>query len=467
MIRLFIISLSVLGLLYAPKAVAQKLEDQANQLIDTALASDLSWKITESLTTEIGPRFAGTEAEKRARDWAVAKLNQLGFANVHVETFSMTGWERGMISLEVGAPYQQPLIATALGKSIGTPVGGISAQVVYFADFAALIAAEEGVLDGKIAFIDGSMTRTQDGSGYGMAGPRRWVGAREAAKRGAIGILVRSVSTAKHRTPHTGGTSYHPDVARIPAAALPNADADQLARLLALKPDLSVHYTQTSRVLGQVQSGNVIAEITGSKYPDEVVLLAAHLDSWDNSPGAQDDGAGVGIVLAAAKLIADFGQPERTIRVVLFGAEEIGLVGAKAYLKARKDDFDQIMMVTESDFGAGRVWRMDTGIAKADQPKADRIAAVLARLGVTKGLRTATGGSDVSVLSGAGAPAISLKQDGWNYFDIHHTPDDTLDKIDPADLAQNTAVYAAYGWMVANMPGGFRPPQKALTRDPR
>ncbi|PHR62979.1 MAG: peptidase M28 family protein [Robiginitomaculum sp.] len=440
-------------------AMAGELEQQAETLIDTALASSLSYEIVESLTTEVGPRLAGTEAEARARYWAVKSLTDLGFSNVHVEPFDMVGWERGQISVDVGAPYSQPLTAAALGKSIGTPIGGFKAQIVRFKDFAELMAAPEGSITGKIAFIDGSMVRTQDGSGYGLAGPRRWVGASEAARRGAIALLIRSVGTDYHRNPHTGGTVYDEDVPRIPAAALSNPDADQLARLLALKSDLTIHYTQTSRILGTVKSGNVIGEITGSEFPDEVVLLGAHLDSWDNGTGAIDDGAGVAIVTAAAKLIADFGTPKRTIRVVLFGAEEPGLYGAKAYVEAHKDDFDQIMIVTESDFGAGRVWRMDTGIAKADEAKADQIQAVLARLGVTKGLRTANGGSDVSALSGAGAPAISLRQNGWDYFDLHHTPDDTLDKIDPADLAQNTAVYAAYGWMVANTEGGFHAPE--------
>jgi len=461
MIRILLVWFFLIAPLTAQPAIAEQLESQANELIDTALQSDLSWSILESLTTEIGPRLAGTRSEARARDWAVEKLTSLGFSNVHVETFTMTGWERGSISIEVGEPYSQPLIGTALGKSIGTPIGGINAPVVRFADYSALIAAKEGSLVGKIAFIDGSMVRTQDGSGYRLAGPRRWQGAYEAAKRGAVALLVRSVGTDKdNRSPHTGGTSYGDDAPRIPAAALSNPDADQLARLVTLKPDLTIHFTQTSRILPEVQSGNVIAEITGSKFPDEIILLGAHLDSWDNSTGAQDDGSGVAIVTAAAKIIMDYGQPERTIRIVLFGAEEPGLLGARAYLKARESDLNQIMMVTESDFGAGKVWRMDTGVAKSDEPKADRIQAVLARLGVTKGLRTANGGPDVSVLFEAGVPAITLKQNGWKYFDIHHTPNDTLDKVDPSDLRQNTAVYAGYAWMVANIKGGFNSSKK-------
>lgn len=447
------------ALTWQTTARADDLETQANQLIDRAQQSDLAYEIVESLTTKTGPRLAGTPAEARARDWAVAKLNSLGFANVHVESFDMTGWERGQLSIKVEGKYAQPLYGVALGDSAGTPVGGISAQVVRFASFADLMKAPEGSLKGKIAFIDGIMPRTQDGSGYRFAGPRRWIGAREAARRGAIGVLIRSVGTDHNRLGHTGNTNYAKDGPQIPAAALTDPDADQLYRLLQLDPELKLHYMQTSRFIGSVQSGNVVGEIPGSKYPDEIVILGAHLDSWDQSTGAVDDGAGVAIVTAAAKLVQEFGQPERTIRVILFGAEEPGLYGAKAYTEAHKDEIGKIVMVTESDFGAERIWRMDTGISKTDEDKAERIRKVLARLGVTKGKTGASGGSDVSRLAIAGAPAISLRQDGSNYFDLHHTANDTLDKIDPDELRQNLAVYAAYTWMVANMPGGFRPPE--------
>lgn len=442
-------------------ARADDLETQANQIIAKSQASNLAYEIVTSLTTETGPRLAGTSAETRAREWAVAKLTSLGFANVHVEPFEMNGWERGQLSIQIEGQYAQPLYGVALGRSVGTPIGGITANVIRFASMDELQAAPEGSLTGKLVFIDRKMPRTQDGSGYGFAGPQRWYGARVAATKGAIGVLIRSVGTDHNRLGHTGNTAYAVDGLQIPAAALTGPDADQLDRLLRLDPDLQLHYTQTSRNIGTVQSGNVIGEVTGSKYPDEVVILGAHLDSWDQSTGAVDDGAGVAIITAAAKLVQDYGQPERTIRVILFGAEEPGLYGARAYLAAHKDEIGKITMVTESDFGAGKIWRMDTGVAKADADKAERIRKVLAQLGVTKGKTGASGGSDVSQLAKAGAPAISLRQDGWDYFDLHHTANDTLDKIDPDELRQNQSVYAAYAWMVANMPGGFQPPEEA------
>ncbi len=439
---------------------AQDSAAEAKVLIEKAQASTLGWELVESLTTEIGPRLAGSDAEARARAWAVRKLTGLGFANVHIEPFEMDGWQRGGIALHVGDPYPQRLVATALGGSIGTPVGGISAPVVRFATLQDLRDAPIGSLKGKFAFVDGIMTRTQRGSGYGTAVQKRGAGASVAAERGALAILIRSAGTDYHRNAHTGGVRYDEAQPRIPAAALSNNDADQLGRLLALNADVPLTLSMSSKRIGTVTSGNVIADITGSEYPDEIVLLGAHLDSWDEGTGAIDDGTGVAIVTAAAKLVSMHAKPKRTIRVVLFGAEELGLIGARAYLKDNAEDMDKIIMVSESDFGSGRIWRMDTGIAKADEPKADAILQVLRPLGVLPGGRTASGGSDVSVLSGAGAPAISLGQNGWDYFDLHHTPDDTLDKIDPDDLAQNIAVYAAFALMVANAEGGFHAPEK-------
>ncbi len=432
--------------------------DDARALIAAAQGTSLGMETVQSLTTEIGPRLAGSEAEARARAWAVKRLEALGFANVHVEPFTLEGWHRGDIAVRVGEPYPQRLVATALGRSVGTPVGGITAPVVRFTTLKDLKDAPIGSLKGKIAFVDEIMTRTQEGMGYGVAVQKRTAGPSIAAERGALALLIRSAGTDYHRNAHTGALRYDDKQPRIPAAALSNNDADQLARLLALKADIPLTLTMSAKRLGQMPSGNVVGEIPGSDYPDEVVLLGAHLDSWDEGTGAIDDGTGVAIVTTAAKLVAEHGQPKRTIRVVLFGAEEPGLIGAKAYVKAHKDDLSKIIMVSESDFGTGQVWRMNTGVAKADEAKTDAILHVLRPLGVLPGRREASGGSDVSVLSAAGVPAVSFTQNGWNYFDLHHTPDDTFDKVIKKDLNQNIAVYAAFAWMAANMQGGFHPP---------
>lgn len=424
-----------------------------DDLVAEASTSSRAYELVESLTTEIGPRLAGTAQEERARDWAVAALQRLGFENVHVEPFDMDVWTRGAINVEIAAPYPQPLYATALGRSGATSPEGIEAEVAYFASMSELEAAPEIGFEGKIVYVDDRMTRAQTGAGYPPAVAKRGRAWAEAERRGAVGVMIRSVGTDSHRVAHTGAMSVHDDEARpsIPAVAVSAPDADQIARIVALGETVRVRMVVETSWQDDGASGNVIGEIRGAEAPDEIVLVGAHLDSWDLGTGAIDDGSGVAIVTAAASLFAEEGRrPRRTIRVVLFGAEEPGLIGAKAYVAAHADAIDDHIVVAESDFGADRIWRFDTGFGPEDTAPADALAARLAPLGVIRGETSASGGSDVSAISGAGAPAVSLQQDGWTYFDLHHTADDTLDKIDPDALAQNVAVYAAFLDWAAN-----------------
>ncbi len=421
------------------------------RLREEALRSDLAWTIVRDLTTRIGPRPAGSPAEARARALMVETLERLGFVDVHVEEFDVPGWRRGEERAEVVSPAPQPLMATALGGSVATPPAGLAAPVVRFADLAALEAAPAGSLKGRIAFIDQRMFRAQDGSGYGQTVAIRSRGAAAAARKGAVAVLIRSVGTDSHRLPHTGMMRYEDGVAKIPAAALSNPDADQLARLLALdEGPVVVRLVLRPEYGFAARSGNVVADIPGTDRGSGIVLLGAHLDSWDLGTGAIDDGAGVAIVTAAAKLVAQARRPRRTVRVVLFGAEEIGLVGARAYLERHADEIARHVLVSEADFGADRVWRMDTGVGEAALPFAAAVHHLLRPLGIGRGGNDSLGGSDVSVLARAGVPAIGLRQNGMRYFDLHHTADDTLDKIDPRRLAQNVAAWATMAFLVAN-----------------
>ncbi len=436
--------------------IAPALAARAAALREKALASDLAWRILRDLTTHVGPRLAGSPAEARARALMVERLKALGFVNVHVEEFAVPGWRRGAEQAAVISPAPQPLAVTALGGSVATPPDGITAPVVRFADLAALEAAPADSLKGRIAFIDQRMFRAQDGSGYGQTVGIRVRSAVTAAKKGALAVLIRSIGTDSHRLPHTGMMRYEKDVPKIPAAALANPDADQLARLLARGGPVTVRLLLTPEGGFVARSGNVVAEIPGSTRKDEIVLLGAHLDSWDLGTGAVDDGAGVAIVTAAAKLAGEMGQPQRTIRVVLFGAEEIGLVGARAYAKAHAGEIARHVLVSEADFGADNVWRMDTGVGTAALPFVAAVHRLLQPLGIGRGGNDSRGGSDVSVLARAGVPAIGLRQDGMRYFDLHHTADDTLDKIDPRQLAQNVAAWATMAFLIANSDADLR-----------
>ncbi|WP_432770836.1 MAG: M28 family peptidase [Sphingopyxis sp.] len=417
---------------------------------------DIAWSITEGLTTEIGPRMAGTEAEAAARRWALARLKALGFQNVREEEFRMQTWVRGEESAALTGPFQpQALHIAALGNSASTGPKGIEGEIAYFASYDALVAAPDASVKGKIVFIDHQMQPAQDGSGYSYYGRGRFTGPNVAAKKGAIATVIRSIGTDDHRGAHAGGTNFEAGVKPIPAGALSNPDADQLVRqwqrtrqmrtketALGYTPEpLRMNLVLTPRNLGQRASGNIIAEVPGSDPAASPVIIACHLDSWDLGTGAIDDASGCGIIAAAAKHVMTAGQPRRTIRILWAGAEEVGVFGGKAYFDAHGKERHAVAL--ESDFGADRVWRVDFKLPDSAKPVADRIAAAVMPFGVVRGRQPASGGADIGALVQAGVPAIDLQQDGTRYFDLHHTPDDTLDKVDPVQLRQNVVVWTA------------------------
>ena len=418
-----------------------------------ALADDIAWDIVEGLTTEIGPRMTdGSPAQARARDWTVAKLRALGFRNVRIEPYTLAHpWERGTETAEVVAPFPQALRLTALGNSGATPAEGLTLPVVVFASYADLQRAADGSLAGKIAYVGSQMLPTQDGSSYGASGPARFTGPALAATKGAAAILIRSIGTDHGRGPHAGNTNFPVGTQPIPAAALSVADAENLERMAARGKPITIHLVLTPRFVAPRQSGNVVAEVPGTDRDAGVVLIGGHLDSWDLGTGAIDDGAGVAITTAAAKLILDRTRlPRRTIRVVWFGDEETGGHGGEAYAKAHGSE--PHALAAESDFGADRVWRVQTGFPADAKPVADRLAAALAPLGVVRGTDTPHGGTDVEPAIAAGANALDLNQSGLRYFDIHHTPEDTLDRIDAEQLRQNVAAWATTLAIVADAP---------------
>ena len=288
-------------------------------------------------------------------------------------------------------------------------------------------------------------------------------GPSAAIRAGAIGYLMRSAGTDSHRNPHTGGTRYEEGLTPIPAAALSIPDAEQLTRLLALGEPVRVRIALDVGWDGTATSHNVIGEITGSVRPDEVVLIGAHLDSWDLGTGAIDDGAGIGITMAAGKLIGDLPRaPARTIRVVAFANEEHGLSGAKGYAAAHADEVALHQIAAESDFGAGRIYAYASSGGPQAAAADARIAAALAPLGIAHTPGEGGPGPDIGPLKDLGIAWAALRQDGTDYFDLHHTPDDTFDKIDPAALAQNVAAYAVFAYLAADAGTTWGSAPKAL-----
>ncbi|WP_379921927.1 M28 family peptidase [Erythrobacter sp. R86502] len=435
-----------------PAAAAPPPPPTLEQRADQALAADdNAFRFVEGLTTEVGPRQAGTEAEARGRAWAVQWLKDKGFANVVDEPFMMNTWVPGDVArARVTAPFAQDLVVLPLGNSAATPPAGIEGEVVFFRTVDDLRAAPEGSLAGKIAYISHQMRPAQDGSHYGFAGPARWVGPGLAASKGAVGVVIKSVGTDHHRNPHTGGTSFPAGVAAIPAGALSLPDAENLERMFARAAGrpIMLKLEMNPRQIGQTQSGNVVGEIRGRNPMLPPVLIACHIDSWWNAPGAFDDGAGCGIIAAAALNVVETGQPLRTIRVLMAGAEETGLWGSAAYSKAHIDE--PIAAGLESDFGADRIWRFDSNFSETNPMLHKKIAAAVARFGVSVGSDAATGGADLNIVRDQKGALIDLQQDGTRYFDLHHTPDDTLDKIDIAQLRQNVAVWTQVVGILAN-----------------
>jgi len=429
---------------------------EAEALMAAGLKDDVGLEFTESLTTEIGPRLAGSDAEWRARQWAMIKLKDLNFQQAYIEDFNLPYWERVSDSASVVGPHPQNLVVTALGGSKATPEGGLEAQIVRFTSMADMQSASAEVLTGNIAFIDEPMVRSQDGSGYGPAVAKRGGCADAAAALGAVACLIRSVGTDYHRMPHTGGMRRDGALGALPAAALSPPDADQLARLLERGP-VTVNLNIQIKSATSAASGNVIAEVEGRGRPEEIVLISCHLDSWDLGTGAIDDAAGCGIVVAAASLIQKSAlKPKRTIRVVLYGSEEVGLFGGRAYATAHADELDKHVLAAESDFGAGRIWRLRSGVGEGALDYVAAMQSVVAPLGIIAADNSSRGGPDIMALRASGVPVLEPGQDGTDYFDLHHTPDDTFDKIEPDAFRQNVAAYAALTYLAAATDWDFR-----------
>jgi hypothetical protein len=302
------------------------------------------------------------------------------------------------------------------------------------------------------------MPRTQDGSGYGFFGGPRRQGPSVASRKGAIAIVIRSIGTDYHRNPHAGVQTFADGVKPIPAGALTLPDAEQLQRVLKRGKPVTMRLTLVSKS-GPAPSGNVIAEIPGRDPKLPPILVGGHLDSWDLGTGAIDDGAGIAIATAAAKRIMDAGRPLRTIRVVWFGSEELGIFGGLDYQK--KHGTEPHYAIAESDFGADRIWRVNSKLGKDREVEGRMLQAALAPLGIVPGKLDEADGSDIEPLIAAGMPAIGLSQDGTHYFDVHHTPDDTIDKIDPEQLRQNVSAWTA---MLAVLSGGIEPGPKPRNR---
>ena len=458
------------GLLNAPSNAADKAQEPAlfteKEMLtaawirDAARGDNLSYRLLESLTTEVGPRMAGSPADARAVAWAEAKFKELGFDKVWKEPVTFPAWNRGVELAEITAPFPQPIYVTALGNSVGTAPAGVEAELVEFANLNDLMMASPEKVKGKIVFINHKMQLSRE---YGTVVAGRVTGASEAAKKGALAIVIRSVGTDNHRFPHTGVMNYEAGVDKIPAAAMSNSDADMVARMLKRGAAVKLKLTLGSSSAPNYTSYNVIGEITGSEKPNEYVLIGGHLDSWDLGTGAIDDGAGCAITMAAAEFIKRQGlKPKRSIRVVLFANEEQGLFGGKAYLAAHQTQIGKIQAAAEADSGQGPVTKLSSFVVPEAFPVIKQMQSILAPLGIEAGDNNANPGPDLGDMRNAGMAGFGLNLKADDYFDFHHTPDDTFDKIEPARINQAAAAYTVFAWMAAQAPVNFGSGQEGL-----
>jgi len=441
---------------------------EAHALRERALADDTAYDLVRSLTTEVGPRLAGSPGDARAIDWAVRNLKALGFANVRAEPVTVPRWVRGEARAEIVAPWPQQLKVAALGGSVPTPEGGLEAEVVPVASLDELKAQPRERIEGRIVFFTRRMERSRDGAGYSKTVPPRGSGAAEAAALGAVAMVMRPAGTSAGRTPHTGAQRVSSGVPPIPAFALSNPDADMLERQLGTGQPVRLRLASNSRWEAEAQSANVIGEIPGRSLKDEIVLLGAHLDSWDLGTGAHDDATGVGIITAAAKLIGESKQrPRRTIRVVFYANEEFGLSGAKAYAAAYGDAAERHVLGLESDLGGFRPWGLSARVGPDRLPLVRAMQSVVEPLGIAYQGSEAYGGADLGPMRELGMPVMDIKTDAGPYFDLHHTQEDTFDKVDPDLLRLNVAAFAAIAYLAAEAEGGFgRLPVKEKEAEP-
>jgi Zn-dependent M28 family amino/carboxypeptidase len=420
------------------------------RLMGLAMSDGKTAAIAESLTDHVGARPSGSPGAARAVQWAVEQMKALGLKNVHTEKVMTPHWIRGDAAAEIVGPDAQKLAVMALGPSVATPPEGLTAEVVEVHGFDELKALGD-VAKGKIVLFHHVMKRGNSFAEYGAAQAFRSRGATAAARAGAVASLIRSAGTGAFRLPHTGALRYDDGVTKIPAGALSAEDADLIHRRLRAGEHVRVHLMMSPHLEAPVESANVVGEVPGRERPQEIVLLGAHLDSWDLGTGAVDDGAGCAVVLDAARAIAALGQaPRRTVRVVLFMNEEMGLDGAKAYAQRHDGELGKHVAAMEVDSGAGR----PTGWGALGGPSATalltRLAQPLGTIGAATVIEGDEAGADLSPMQGR-VPLLGLGQDLSNYFDWHHTAADTFDKIDALELAMNTAAIAVMAYQLADI----------------
>jgi carboxypeptidase Q len=420
--------------------------EPAARLIGEAVGSTFAWQRLAVLTDTIGNRLSGSAALDRAIQWAAAEMKRDGLENVYTEKVTVPKWVRGAESAEIISPARHAIVMLGLGDSVGTPADGIQADVLVVRSFEDL-DAKASQARGKIVLFNVAFTSYGETVRFRSSGPSR------AARHGAVAVLVRAVGPPGLRTPHTGALQYMADSPKIPAAAITTEDADRLQRMADRGDRPVVHLKMEAHVDADAESANVVGEIRGREKPDEIVVVSGHLDSWDVGAGATDDGGGCVVTWEALRIMKKLNlRPRRTVRVVLWTNEENGGRGGQGYRDQHRAELGRHVMMLESDGGVFRPLGFGFSGSDSARETVRTIATLLAGLGADQ-ISSGGGGADINPsVQEAHIPAMSLEVDGSKYFLIHHTPADTVDKIDPIEMAKCAAAVAVMAYVVADLP---------------
>jgi carboxypeptidase Q len=418
----------------------------AARLIAEATSDTFAWRRLSVLTDTIGNRLSGSPQLDQAIQWALAEMKRDGLENVHSEKVMVPKWVRGSESAEIVRPARQAVAILGLGGSVATPRDGIEAPLLVVHSFEEL-EAHAAAARGRIVVFNVAYTT------YGETVRFRWNGASRAARHGAVAMLVRSIGLNGLRLPHTGGLTYAADAPRIPAAAISSEDADRLQRMSDRGDQIVVRLRMAAHVEPDVESANVVGEIRGREKPDEVVVVSGHLDSWDVGDGATDDGGGCVVSWEALRIMKKLNmRPRRTVRVVLWTNEENGGRGGLAYRDQHRAELARHVMMMESDNGVFRP--LGFGFTGSDTAR-QTVTAIASLLGGLAAAEIVAGGDGADITPSVREgrmPGLSLEVDGSQYFRIHHTPADTIDKIDPVEMAKCAAAVAVMAYVVADLP---------------
>ena len=421
--------------------------EPAARLLGEAVGSTFAWQRLSVLTDSIGNRVSGSPALDRAIQWAVVEMKKDGLENVHTEKVMVPRWIRGSESAEIIEPARHPMVILGLGDSVATPADGVQAEVLTVRTFEEL-DTKSAQARGKIVFFNAAFTNYGETVRFRSAGPSR------AARLGAVGVLVRSIGPDGLRTPHTGALSYASDAPKIPAAAVTSEDADRLQRMADRGNTVIVRLKMEAHFGPDAESANVVGEIRGREKPDEVVVVSGHLDSWDVGAGATDDGGGCVVTWEALRIMKKLNlRPRRTVRVVLWTNEENGGRGGLAYRDQHRAELSKHVLMIESDGGVFRPLGFGFSGNEAGRETVRAIATLLSGIAADQ-ITPGGGGADIGPSMQEGhIPGMSLDVDGSKYFLIHHTPADTIDKIDPVEMAKCAGTIAVMAYVVADLPG--------------